>query len=113
MIPRGGGAVVYTDGVAQGLLWATDVQQPGIYGAPDPRWNVNQSGTFTGVYQPIVAVIWSQTNHTLDIWSVGAFQWNPALQPYLTGNVPMLTLHHAAAGRAVSSTRLHRAADSP
>jgi hypothetical protein len=79
------------DEVGQLLCWCLDISTPPITGVPDTRWNINQAGDTAGQFQPIVVVNYSQTNQTLDVWSVGAWQWFSQLQAFLSGNVPLLT----------------------
>jgi hypothetical protein len=81
----------YTDSsVCEALLWCRNVQQTGIPGTNNSCWNVNQAGDSQGNYQPIVAVNYSPSQQTLDVWSVCINQWFPQLAPYLQGYCQML-----------------------
>src|ERR1700677_3275306 len=68
------GGTNHTDRVIQGCAWSLDVLVNGVYGAPDPRYNVNTAGDANDDFSIVYDVIWYQAEGRLDVYAIANHQ---------------------------------------
>lgn len=84
-----------TDRVIQLATWDLDNHAPPTDTGYNSLWNVDQAGTEENLLHATVDVKVSNTNHRVDVYSVGDLQWKAALRGStgyaFNGKVSMLT----------------------